>query len=351
MSAVRGPVGQAGFMNGVLSIRGILALLVASSHTIGFTAPFVFKVSILDQKDLRDAVLKLVFGTINVPMIFFVISGIAIARSLERKGDRGSPARSYAIFILRRIMRLYPAQLAAVAGIVTLVALGAMRQQIDFSPFPQLIADRTASWLDGAVFNPLKWRSIAGNAAIASWSMNPVTWTLCVEVCAIPLLPLFYRLSTARDMRLDIAVLTLLCGVTLRLPDSISVAYLFAFYLGMMAETHGPRCARFMTRCLGGVRGAVLFSLFVLFIPGLERVDWTPALLVQAFGAFALICVVVWCQDSTTFCCLDHRLLKWAGRLSYSFYLWHYFVLTLTTRGAIFRSSPRCSRRMPPLSC
>jgi hypothetical protein len=44
------------------------------------------------------------------------------------------------------------------------------------------------------------------------------------------------------------------------------------------------------------------------------------------------ISLIVWGHGSAMSRVLNHPLLRWNGRLSYSFYLWHYFILTMAVR-------------------
>lgn len=324
--------GKTGYLTGVLSLRGILALIVATCHTMGYTLSNNYAVSIFDQASVRDIVLKLL-GCINVPVVFFVISGLAIGRSLERK-QRASGGRGfvYAMFVMRRIFRLYPPQIISIVGIIALAWLFLMGPRVDFSPYHWLCADFFADWLNGAVFNPLKWQTVAGNMLIASWSMNLVIWSLYVEVCAIPVLPLFYWIARENNPWVDAAMIVGLSALTLLLPGKLWSEYWLAFYLGMVIQTQGPRCVRGLVTLTGTTRRAMIAAAGAFIVPGLAAVTWQPALLFQTFAAFAIVSLVVLCEEGSAIRSLDHGLLQWNGRLSYSFYLWHYVILTVALR-------------------
>lgn len=279
-----------GFVNGVLSLRGILAVLVATSHTLNFFLLSDYAGSVLQQGSLRDILLKLAGGTINVPLMFFVISGFAISLSLDRKAATGNFGATYAAFFVRRILRLYPANTAALLGILALSAYFLMgRVPIDFTPYHWRSYDFQMDWLNGTIFNPLKWTSVVGNLAIASWSLNLVAWSLYVEVCAIPILPLLYRISRENDPYIDAAMLVVLVSLNLASGGKLWLGYWFAFYLGMMIQLRGKRWASLVAGAVGGPRPAAALSVGVMLLSGLMPIDWPPAVIIDGLGVFTLI--------------------------------------------------------------
>src|SRR5258708_40205130 len=111
-----GRSGATGFVDGILSLRGLMALLVATSHTLAFTVPADYAGSVFDQAGFVAVIAKIVSDGVNVPMLFFVISGLAIARSLDRKEELGQGLRTYVIFMARRGLRVFPAHIASISG-------------------------------------------------------------------------------------------------------------------------------------------------------------------------------------------------------------------------------------------
>jgi peptidoglycan/LPS O-acetylase OafA/YrhL len=322
-----------GFATGVLSLRGLLAIMVATSHTLGFTITADYSASVFDQPSLLAAVAKTIGTAINVPLIFFVISGLAIARSLERKQEEGQGARLYVTFVVRRVLRLYPAYIVGTLGVLGLAWIFLMgRPPLDPSPYPSTGYDFLTDWVDGVVFNPLRGRSVIANLAGLSWSLNLVIWSLYVEVCAILLLPLFHRMARQKNLGADLAILTALAVVSMGLWKVMAVRYLFAFYVGMLIQTRGQDCARHLIQRAGGAASAMAYAWLVIFATCLLPTDLPASLLIQSVAAFAIISLLVWSDDGHPFAFLDHRWLQWNGRLSYSFYLWHFMVLTVTVR-------------------
>src|SRR5262249_26470139 len=141
---------------------------------------------------------------------------------------------------------------------------------IDFAEFPDTypaMSPDAASWLNGKVFNPLKWQSVAANFAMASWTMNFVVWSLYAEVCAAPFLPLFHRVARKGTAWIDAAALSALIAATVIGWEHLWSRYLFAFYLGMMVETRGLAWAALIERTIGSSRVAVVLVYFLMMLP------------------------------------------------------------------------------------
>jgi peptidoglycan/LPS O-acetylase OafA/YrhL len=270
--------------------------------------------------------------------VFFVISGVVIGRSLDSQRRARAIGGEFVPFMIRRVLRLYPAHIVAIAGIIGLAALFLMgRPPIDFAgAYPDsIVAHRPdeADWLNGTVFTPLKWKSVVGNLAMASWSLNAVVWSLYAEICAAPFLPLFHRLARCASAWLDVSTLAALIALLLFNWAQVWSRYLFVFYLGMMVETRGLDWARLIERTLGGSRRAVALSYLVLVLPNIYAADRSvPIILVEAFAAFSIISLIVLSEGRASLRSLEQPALRWNGRLSYSFYLWHFVIMTIAVR-------------------
>jgi peptidoglycan/LPS O-acetylase OafA/YrhL len=112
----------------------------------------------------------------------------------------------------------------------------------------------------------------------------------------------------------------------------------------MLVESHGRRWAEFLSRHLG-VGGALALTYVAMVLPDLTvagTVAGRPVSVViaEAFCAFTLISLIVRCGDWPGFRVLDHSFVRWNGRLSYSFYLWHLMILTVLTHELYSRAAP-----------
>lgn len=340
-----------GFVGSVESVRGLAALFVALSHTMGFILVAHYLTPVFNVPRGRELTYYLIGALVNGQMavtVFFVISGFVIGRSLDAASGAGAAGRSYVVFLVRRFLRLYPAQIAAVIGITGLAWLFFMgRPAIDFTALHAVDADTAEQWLNGRVFNPLKLKSVLGNLALATWSMNLVTWSLYVEVCVAPLLPLFHKISRANAGQgwRDAAVVAGLIALSVLVWGWLWIEYWFAFYLGMVVETRGRAWASLVREKLGGPGLAIAVSYLVMITPAMLTQDRPPIVsIVEAFCAFSIISLIVWSEPGRIARVLDHPVLRWNGRLSYSFYLWHYIIVTIAVRELYATFSPEIMR-------
>jgi peptidoglycan/LPS O-acetylase OafA/YrhL len=335
--------GKPGFLGRVEAVRGLAALCVALTHTVGFLLLADHRgLDLLDQASARDGIVKVIDGLFNgetAVTLFFVISGVVIGRSLDgRRTD-------FVSFLVRRVFRLYPAHIVATVGIIGLAWMFLMgREPIDFTAYPGMPAAE-AVWLNGESYNPLKLRSVIGTMTMAGWSLNLVVWSLYSEMCAAPLLPLFHRLARKGSGRVDLAVMAGLIGLSLLNWNHLWSRYLFVFYLGMLVETRGVFLADALARLVRGRRLALWLCYLLMVLPNTFAAGRSPlVILLEALGAFGVVSLIVRSEGRPAFASLDHPLLRWNGRLSYSFYLWHYFILTVAVRTLYATMSPEMMR-------
>lgn len=327
-----------GFLTGIESVRGLAAITVAVWHTSGFLLLHNTLVPFFRQPTLRDqalSVFNMVVNGQNAVLLFFVISGLVIGRSLDR-GKEIRSGKGYLLFLIRRFLRIYPASIVAVLGMLLLAKLFLIgRAPLDLSSYTNTgIDDWFAPWLNGAVFNPLKLRSVLGNFALASWSILLVAWTLYVEVTAAPLLPLFHYLSRRGNALLDITTMLALLALMLVGWGHLWCQYWFAFHLGMLVDSRGQAIARRLTAAVRSPGIALTLAFLSMAVTSMFTPEF-PALMnaCGTVGAFTLLSVLVWNPDGAANRFLNQPLLRWNGRLSYSFYLWHFSFLTVVVRG------------------
>lgn len=329
---------QPSFLRRVESVRGLAALCVAISHTINYLLLTKTEIPLLDQPSIGDAVVNVLSSFMDgetAVIVFFVISGVVIGRSLDaRRSD-------FLSFMVRRVFRLYPANIVATLGIVALGAvflIGA--RPIAFTPYPEM-SELQAATLNGEIFNPLKLKSIVGTCLMATWSLNIIVWSLYAEICAAPFLPVFHKLSRKRNGWVDLAALAALLGLFVFNWDHLWSRFLFVFYLGMLVETRGLAIVEAVERVLGGSRLTLVVFYLLMVLPN-SLIGTRPPFVVvlEALAAFGIISVIVRSEGRPALASLERPILRWNGRLSYSFYLWHYIILVLMVRGLYATFSP-----------
>ena len=329
-----GEGGSTQFLGRIESLRGLAALEVLIGHADGMMVPMDRMTRMQDINDPHDFWVRIITCPIDAEtavLVFFVISGFVIGRSLDKNG--AGSLRDYCIFLARRALRLYPAHIVALLAIVALgeiLIVGAPDVRL---PDVEPGMDWLNGALNGAYLQGLDWRRLAGNLGLLGWTLNFPAWSLYVELCAAPLLPLFHAYSRRGSPFTDAILVVALVGVAAAGWDHLWCRYWFAFYLGMIVQTHGERVAAVTARALGGVGPALLIVYLVLIAPtqlATDRPLWV--LVAEAVASFLLISLAAWGRNSKTLAVFDHHALRWNGMVSYSFYLYHYILLVLVAR-------------------
>jgi peptidoglycan/LPS O-acetylase OafA/YrhL len=265
-------------------------------------------------------------------IIFFVISGLVLGLALDQKRS-GAPVSGWARFIGRRALRIYPAHIVSILLCVPLLWLLFRQPVAD----PQRLASvwvGQVPWVNGAA-----WAHIAPGhllATLALWDnfYNPVIWTLKVEMIGAMFVPFFAFMSRPGRLALDLPVFALLVVAALlvdtRTHPDLFLNFLPAFYLGCMARTHGRRLGSSL-RGSAWVRAPTLAFSYALLVgpPAYFQLDQdsATATLSASAAAFLFVSLIAWSPTPGRARILLHPAMRWAGRLSYSFYLWHALIL------------------------
>ena len=311
------------FRSDIEGLRGIAIILVVLFHA---------------------GVSSLAGGFVGVD-IFFVLSGYFITALLIREREE-SGGVSLADFYARRLLRLLPAMLLVLAA--TLVAVMTL-----YAPIDRVSITSSA-------------RAVAlhaGNVELArsavdyfSNGVNPLlhTWSLAVEeqfYVVWPLLFLFVAFASertapdaftaARARKSLLAWLVVAAVVSFGVSVWITrVAQPWAFFGmptriwefalgGMLSVVLSNSPARDGSKAIAlqvGGLGALLFALVAY-----DRTTPYPgvAALVPALAACALVAGGALAPESIVSRALSVRPLRWFGRLSYAWYLWHWPMMGL----------------------
>ena len=263
--------------------------------------------------------LVLGFGYLGVPL-FFVISGFCIhlpqARALATTGPvLASP--TWRRFFARRVWRLYPPYLAALAVALVLALVSGLP--------------------------PVSWLALAAQALLVHSfhtatfdGVNPPVWTLAVEAQLYVAYPVVFRLIARRGA---IGALTIVLGVTM--------AYRLALtFVPLPAALGGPAWEFFLARWFEWVLGAVVAEWAVGRVV-LPRAVAAPSLAALVLGlgvllewhtwryglhtikepvygiAFALVLCVALARERAGGASAVGRYFAGLGVCSYSLYLLH----------------------------
>ena len=237
-------------------------------------------------------------------MSFFVLSGFVLTLSLRRGPQRAVPASVR--FITARLFRIMPANAVAVLFAVAIATLFGTAPQARVSP-------------------PWDWSRIVANMALVETTINPVAWTLTVELLAMPFILGMY-LTTRRY---GPAPLTLATATTVMLSFAPSWVgyrplgrYLFVFFIGMLVAEFGPRLAGVITRRRAAALFACTLVLWFLMRAMLGR--WSHvASVAEACAAAGMMALLVYGPQFFQYRLFELRPILWLGEISYSLYLYH----------------------------
>jgi peptidoglycan/LPS O-acetylase OafA/YrhL len=296
-----------GFIVELQSVRGLAALLVVFSHTLNFfrwpgpedwTAP--------------------INGHAGV-VIFFVLSGFVLSRSLAAIGTLADTIRWY----VRRLFRIYPAIWAA--SLLAVAYLAFLHWQV---PVPD-----ESDWMRGR-YRADRWDVLHVAASFAGMLafLLPQLWTLTVELIGSFFMPLFKRvmdLGRAPTWILFAALLLISLLFGERSYYGVA-AYMIDFAIGMaLAELPAAR-VQFLAPFKGalGVAGVGMLLLSRWGFNG--SVHALVPHMIELVGAVLVVVLVVNCRLGGR--TLQWRPIVWLGNISYSVYLAHFPVMSILSK-------------------
>lgn len=300
------------------SVRGIAALMVAMFH-IGQSKASGYGMLAFgaDQgspfwQAMAAAYAFIANGEAAV-VLFFVLSGHVLMQSLEKAN--GSQAQVSFVFVVRRLLRLLPpVAFMILCFLAVFYASGLGLPGVNWDHFAPI--------------------SIMRHMLLLQASINGVAWTLQVEMLGI-LVVLFAWLASRRFGPAAIwavAILLFVAGLdkassgfipSVIDPELRYFRFMFAFPAGMLI---GPSLRIFeVTRMPAAVRATYPFLGCALILSSAyisER--GTPlCTLAEVFGSCFLIASLVLGFNRRLGRLLDNPVLRFYGRISYSFYLLH----------------------------
>jgi len=276
------------------ALRGLAALMVVGHHVFP-TASYPW--------------MHVPFNGRAAVSLFFVLSGYVLGLSLRR--SRGTLLGQYFSFMLRRVLRIYPAYF------VTTVAFVAYWKMYPFAggqgPLAHLAQLR------------LSLSQLIKNFVFLDQSINFVTWSLKVEMAGSLALPLLHFLSNRWRLSYRAALLVglILFGFTSTGGPTRQCLFMFYFgYLLIDAETIFPQLTQ---------RGYTLFTVacIAMFLNarflGETGLSSRIGLFLEATSAAGLI-LGIQAAGGSLWGILDQDWTHFAGRVSYSVFLVHLLV-------------------------
>lgn len=305
-----GEVGARRFHPELESLRGLAALSVAGFHISQSPAQIGGESVLL--KAMPSAamdVLKILFQGQPAVVFFFVLSGFVLTASLQKTSR---PVAELALpFAITRIFRIYPAWMFTI-----LVFVGVY-------------------WLTGRTLSVVpSLTETVQNILLLSVSIDGVGWSIQTELLAIPvLLVALHWIAVGKLVRIFViasvlAALTNPMKVILPLDGGEPRAiFLYCFLFGALTHVLLPRAGSRHANALFGLGVVLFFAGVTLFARHFNVRDaWVTiaSCLMIAGGALGLR---GWL---TVF--RDNAVLRFLGRVSYSFYLLHPLTLMIFWR-------------------
>jgi peptidoglycan/LPS O-acetylase OafA/YrhL len=302
-----------GFLPRVESLRGIAAFMVAAFHAS--QAQWSGGKLIITAPDRDEPLIgfllqamKALFNGHGAVVMFFVISGFVLSLSLANGPQ--APALAARRFFTARLLRIYPAVIATI-----------LLFAIAFRVFGLSLENSTAEHYTAG--------SLLRHMLLLDSKINGVLWTLQLEVIAVPAIFAMYfvgrRWGAAPILALAIglACLSFTKSYTKLLgTDSPGLGLFYAFFIGMLLPSQGPRWGASMER-----RTAVIAALgaALAFILARPVIGWASnfAPLIEAIAAAVLLATMTYGPELAGYRPLDWRWVRFLGRISYSFYLLH----------------------------
>lgn len=305
-------MGRADFDPRLESLRGLAALLVALHH--GMTAFNRETTSSLFVSGF-DFLLMVARPEASV-MLFFVLSGYVLGRSIERNGDLPT-------YLIRRAFRILPMFVLSV--LFAYVCVTTIR--IDAPPV------ETTAFFQRPFWPTPTTSQLWDNLTFQSSWINGPSWSIYPEIIGSVFLPflvfLHRRTEACWQWPLFLAVFVLLAFT----PYRLVVWFYCGFFLpGQIAKA--------------GVKN--WFMLAITLFAGAALLEYAAehavyykfkTILPSAIGATLMIGAIV--SSEKFLRSLDVSPLRFLGRVSYSFYLLHWPVFYLCAIAYIWLDLPR----------
>ncbi|MET3969536.1 peptidoglycan/LPS O-acetylase OafA/YrhL [Bradyrhizobium sp. S3.9.1] len=241
-------------------------------------------------------------------VVFFVLSGFLLARSLDRDPDPVT-------FVRHRLFRLLPAAVATV--LLLTLAYQTFGFYIGFLPS----------------FDPF---NVVLNALLIKSDINGVMWSLTVECVAVPVILISHALLRRHGTTPVWLLVTFLFAIAFWGPyvhllgGFTNLAPLYAFVVGLLVQSSRTTLTRGSQPPWAATIAAI--ALVVLVIVAVRKQTAVTI-------AFETLCasVLIWLAAFSpgklvALRPLDLDIARFFGRISYSFYLLHMIGLAIATR-------------------
>ena len=305
------------------SLRWVAAFSVGMGHALGFSVVYGKY-----QTDLISSA-RCIFNGAYAVDFFFVLSGFVLINQIRHMSPR-----AYTGYTARRFLRLYP----AAWGSLLLAMFAALSVKFIHSGNNYNTSLLLPAGQNLIIMPKLDALSLLKVAILKDVSLNPVLWSIKVEIAASLLYPFFAMMI--RSGRRDIIVFTFFVLIALSIPYNTQYVdllarvhvtsifyyshFMYMFFAGasinLLAEKR-PRSASL------GIY-AISLSAILMLGAGLFGFDHsTPADLISTISAALLIYSIAFCKlPNKISLALNSDGMVLLGQCSYSYYLMNLIV-------------------------
>jgi peptidoglycan/LPS O-acetylase OafA/YrhL len=248
-------------------------------------------------------------------VVFFVLSGFVLAKSLDRDP-------TVTTFLRHRAFRLLPAAIATIALLKLLNWCFGM--YIGYEPS----------------FDPL---NLVLNALLIKSDINGPMWSLTVEVAAIPVILIAHRLFHSNGYLPLVVAIVILFGLSFYGPyvhalgGFTNLGPLYSFVIGMLVHFYQSAIHRKVVS-LSATQVAEAVALILIVVAGCRK-QTAYTILVEAISAATLLALVASTERRTVLgIALDTPVVRFLGKISYSFFLLH--MIGLWIAGYLIKGLP-----------
>jgi peptidoglycan/LPS O-acetylase OafA/YrhL len=237
-------------------------------------------------------------------MSFFVLSGFVLTLSL-RRGPQ-PPLSASLTFVGARLLRIIPVNAIAVLAAVAIATIAGAAPQARVPP-------------------PWDWPRIVANMILLETTIDPVAWSLTVELLSVPFIVGMYLVARRWGP------LPLLVATAATLGLSFAPRWLGFQPLGqnLFAVSMGMLVAEIGARIVGGIsrRRATAWFAFASVLWFVTRAllgRWSHwASVAEACAAAIMIALIVSGPALAPYRAFELRPILWLGEISFSLYLYH----------------------------
>lgn len=306
------------------ALRGLAALMVAVFHSLMWLRiagdERILMLSSWEATTFQGTVVRsllAVFNGATAVDLFFVLSGFALAVAWP---DGRLCVRTVLAFYVRRTLRLWPAYIASL--VLVAVYLEAVRG--DFRGWPQAAAWMTQFYRQGV--SEADWPA---NLALLSVALNPVAWSLRIEVVMSVCLP-GLLLSAQLGGMVALTQIGMAFAVALFCRYDTVGHFFYIFLLGVYGGVFRCALADAVQRVRMPMCVVRCLCIAALGLPGFVTLEHRPladlSIGLGALGLILCVCVSPPNHRSAWACALRAVLVRY-GAMAYSFYLCHFVVL------------------------